>query len=159
MAAAGLVTKPQSARLWHRWATPESTAALEELRKFRESLRTVVLRMEAGDSPSAGFLERLNRLLVEYPYPDQVFRGESGWERRKRFSPELPEQLFAPLADAIASLLTNGNPSRIRKCRTCVLHFYDTSKKGTRLWCSMNLCGNRSKVAAFADRRRAATNH
>jgi predicted RNA-binding Zn ribbon-like protein len=35
-----------------------------------------------------------------------------------------------------------------------VLHFQDTSKKGTRRWCSMRLCGNRHKVAAYADRQR-----
>jgi predicted RNA-binding Zn ribbon-like protein len=112
--------------------------------------------MEAGDSPAAGFMGDLNRLLLEYPYLDQVVDGKSGLVRRKRFTPELPEHVFAPLADAIAGLLTNVTKSRIRKCRNCVLHFHDTSKKGTRLWCSMNLCGNRSKVAAYAERKRAA---
>src|SRR5438309_11915489 len=33
------------------------------------------------------------------------------------------------------------------------LHFHDISKKGTRRWCSMQLCGNRLKVAACAARR------
>ncbi len=112
--------------------------------------------MEAGGSFSAGFVQDLNRLLLQHPYVDQVIAGESGPERGKRFAPELPEEAFAPLADAIAGLLTDVAGSRIRKCRNCVLHFYDTSKKGTRLWCSMNLCGNRSKVAAYAGRKRAA---
>jgi predicted RNA-binding Zn ribbon-like protein len=156
LAAAGLVTRAQSARLERRWSGPKFTAAMERLWDFREGLRKAVFRMEAGDSPAAGFLRSLNRLLLEYPYPDQVVKGGSGLERRKRFAPEVPEYLFAPLADAIAGLLTNATRSRIRKCRKCVLHFYDTSKKGTRLWCSMNLCGNRSKVAAYAGRKRAA---
>jgi predicted RNA-binding Zn ribbon-like protein len=43
---------------------------------------------------------------------------------------------------------------RVRKCDQCVLHFYDISKKGTRRWCSTQLCGNRQKVAAYAARRR-----
>jgi predicted RNA-binding Zn ribbon-like protein len=155
LAAAGLITKPQSARLKRRWSGSDFTATLEELWKLRESFRKVVFQMEAGHSLSAGFVKDLNRLLLQYPYLGQVV-GEFGLERRKPFAPELPEHVFAPLADAIADLLTNATRSRIRKCRNCVLHFYDTSKKGTRLWCSMSLCGNRSKVAAYAERKRAA---
>jgi predicted RNA-binding Zn ribbon-like protein len=44
--------------------------------------------------------------------------------------------------------------NRVRKCDQCVLHFHDISKKGTRRWCSMQLCGNRLKVAAYAARQR-----
>jgi predicted RNA-binding Zn ribbon-like protein len=156
LAAANLITMAQSTRLKRPWSAKEFAAVIEKLWKLRESLRAVVIKMEAGDSPSASFVGNLNRLLLEYPCLEQVVEGESGLERRKRFAPELPEHVFAPLADAIASLLTDTRPSRIRKCHNCILHFYDTSKKGTRLWCSMNLCGNRSKVAAHAKRQRAA---
>lgn len=155
LSAAGLITKPQSVRLERRWSGPKFASVLEELRNFRESFRKVVFQIEAGDAPSPGFLGDLNRLLLEYPYVDQIITGESGPERRKRFTPERPEHVLAPLADAITDLLTKAPRSRIRKCRNCVLHFYDTSKKGTRLWCSMNLCGNRAKVAAYAERKRA----
>ena len=105
--------------------------------------------MEQGEHVSPGVLKNLNGLLVNYP-DLEVF------ERRRRFAPETPEHAFAPLADAFADLLTATPISRIRKCNSCVLHFYDRSKRGTRVWCSMNLCGNRAKVAAFADRKRIA---
>ncbi len=64
------------------------------------------------------------------------------------------EDAFGPLLDDMVSLVTTADRSRIRKCASCVLHFHDTSKKGTRRWCSMQLCGNRLKVAAYAARRR-----
>ncbi|MET8947939.1 CGNR zinc finger domain-containing protein [Streptomyces sp. NPDC004542] len=40
-------------------------------------------------------------------------------------------------------------PDRIRSCahETCVLHFFDTSRNGTRRWCSMAACGNRAKAS------------
>lgn len=40
-------------------------------------------------------------------------------------------------------------PDRIRACahETCVLHFFDTSRNGTRRWCSMASCGNRAKAS------------
>jgi predicted RNA-binding Zn ribbon-like protein len=155
LAASRLIAKPRSVQLKRRWSGSEFTATLEDLWKLRESLRKVVCQMEAGHSAAASFLGDLNRLLLEYPYVDQVVNSDSSLMRRKRFAPELPEHVFAPLADAIADLLTNVAKSRVRKCRKCVLHFYDTSKKGTRLWCSMNMCGNRAKVAAYAERKRA----
>ncbi|MFD5632377.1 MULTISPECIES: CGNR zinc finger domain-containing protein [unclassified Streptomyces] len=40
-------------------------------------------------------------------------------------------------------------PDRIRACahESCVLHFFDTSRNGTRRWCSMSACGNRAKAS------------
>ena len=42
----------------------------------------------------------------------------------------------------------------MRKCESCVVHFLDTSKKGARRWCSMNICGNKVKVANYQQRKR-----
>jgi predicted RNA-binding Zn ribbon-like protein len=156
LGAAGLVDKRESARLTRRWSAPEFAAGLQELREFRERVRETVLRIEHGDQVSPGVLKNLNELLVDYPDLEQVAQVEGAFARSRRFAPEFPEHAFAPLADAFADLLTATPLSRIRKCNSCVLHFYDTSKKGTRVWCSMNLCGNRAKVAAYADRKRVA---
>jgi len=40
-------------------------------------------------------------------------------------------------------------PDRIRRCahEACVLRFFDTSRNGTRRWCSMAACGNRAKAS------------
>ena len=154
LGAAGLVNKGDSARLMRRWSSSEFAAGIQILREFRERVREAVLKLEHGEHVSPGVLKSLNGLLVYYPYLEQVAQVEAGFERRRRFEPEIPEHAFAPLADAFADLLTATPISRIRKCNSCVLHFYDTSKKGTRVWCSMNLCGNRAKVAAYADRQR-----
>ncbi|WP_017597254.1 CGNR zinc finger domain-containing protein [Nocardiopsis lucentensis] len=49
-------------------------------------------------------------------------------------------------------------PERIRGCANpaCVLHFFDTSRNGTRRWCSMAGCGNRAKAARHHARTRSA---
>ncbi len=57
-------------------------------------------------------------------------------------------------AHSAATLFANVDRNRVRQCAHCVLHFHDTSKKGTRRWCSMQLSGNRYKVAAYATRQR-----
>jgi len=34
----------------------------------------------------------------------------------------------------------------------CVLWFFDTTRNGTRRWCSMAVCGNRAKARRHYDR-------
>ena len=65
-----------------------------------------------------------------------------------------PDDLLGPVAHSIAALLADLDRTKIRTCSNCVLHFYETSKKGTRRWCSMQICGNRAKVATYAARHR-----
>ncbi|WP_151481505.1 CGNR zinc finger domain-containing protein [Streptomyces albicerus] len=45
--------------------------------------------------------------------------------------------------------LLSTAPDRIRHCahESCILHFFDTSRNGTRRWCSMAACGNRAKAS------------
>lgn len=49
-------------------------------------------------------------------------------------------------------------PDRIRRCahEACVLHFFDTSRNGTRRWCSMAGCGNRAKASRHYARTKDA---
>jgi len=71
---------------------------------------------------------------------------------------ERVESLLVPVAQAVAVLLTEGDFSLVRQCESsdCVLWFYDHTKAHRRRWCSMALCGNRMKVAAFRARQRDA---
>ena len=67
----------------------------------------------------------------------------------------MPAAEAAPVpAREAARLFADVDRNRVRKCENCVGHFYDNSKKGNRRWCSMQLCGNRLKVAAYAARKR-----
>ncbi|GAB2743691.1 CGNR zinc finger domain-containing protein [Streptomyces bullii] len=54
--------------------------------------------------------------------------------------------------------LLSTAPDRIRACahEACVLHFFDTSRNGTRRWCSMAACGNRAKASRHYARTKDA---
>ncbi|OQR59926.1 hypothetical protein B6E66_32580 [Streptomyces maremycinicus] len=54
--------------------------------------------------------------------------------------------------------LLSAAPDRIRRCahEACVLHFFDTSRNGTRRWCSMAACGNRAKASRHYARAKDA---
>ena len=150
LTAAGLLTKAQAAQV----APPKADAGLPKLREFRETWRQVVLQLEDGRPAAPSFINRLNRLLLQHPFVDQIVRSKQGLKRTRHFDLRCAEDAFGPLLEDMVSLLTTADRSRIRKCASCVLHFRDTSKKGTRRWCSMRLCGNRLKVAAYAARQR-----
>ena len=153
--AADLVSEAEMEALGRRWEKrPEAGAFLEELRTFRESLRATVLRLEARDEPASRTVTELNRMLRAHPMFLELRRTAGRLERRKRFALRRPDDLMAPIVEAAAEVLVDLNLARLRKCESCILHFYDTSKNGTRRWCSMQICGNRSKVAAYADRKR-----
>jgi predicted RNA-binding Zn ribbon-like protein len=155
---AGLLRPRDVAVLEQQWG--QSAAArrtVEAIRRFREKLRKEVLEWEQGHVVRRSAIDEVNRLMTAYPMSTRLKTNGKALSAELYFKPQHPEDLFAPLAHAAAMLLANADRGRVRKCDQCVLHFVDTSKKGTRRWCSMQLCGNRLKVAAHAARRRSAS--
>jgi predicted RNA-binding Zn ribbon-like protein len=153
--AAKLIRPRDVARLRRRWA--ESACArrtVEAMRELREKLRKQLLAWEHGGTVHPSTVAELNRLMADHPMLTRLSASGTTSATELWFEPRRPEDLFAPLAYATASLFANVDRARVRKCANCVGHFFDTSKKGTRRWCSMGLCGNRLKVAAYAARRR-----
>lgn len=61
-----------------------------------------------------------------------------------------------PVAEALARLLAEADFGLVRKCECdeCTLLFHDRTKSHRRRWCSMAMCGNRMKVAAYRARQK-----
>jgi len=153
--ASDMVTSSKSNAVVRGWRqSPEAAAFLKQLIAFRERLRAAVVRIENGSSPADAFLAEVNSLLLQYPRHTSLHRRDGKVIRETLFEPRKPTDLWAPIIDATADLLAGTESSRIRKCESCVVHFFDTSKKGSRRWCSMNICGNKVKVAAYQRRKR-----
>ena len=157
LVASGIVTSPKTRAMVRRWRDlPATEAFLEKLRAFRERLRAALIRHQAGLSVSDAFVSEINLLLVEHPSRVALHRKAKNLERVVVFEPQGPEDVWELIAAATVELFSDVPASRIRKCESesCVIHFFDTSKKGSRRWCSMNICGNRQKVAAYQRRNR-----
>jgi predicted RNA-binding Zn ribbon-like protein len=153
--AADLLSSRQGTSLQQQWGeSARAQQVVEAMRELRERLRKEVLSTERGGTVHCVAIDELNHLMAEHPMLTRLKASRSMSAIELWFDPRQPEDLFAPLAHSAATLFADVDRSRIRKCGQCVLHFYDTSKKGTRRWCSMQLCGNRLKVAAYATRRR-----
>jgi predicted RNA-binding Zn ribbon-like protein len=157
LVASGLLTRQKGNALDKTWRdAPQAAACLRELLKFRERLRAVVVRQEAGFSASDAFIAELNSLLKQHPGVIAVQRKGEKLGLETAFELEKPDDVWAPIATAVAQLLSDVSPVRLRKCEACIVHFLDTSKKGSRRWCSMKICGNKIKVAAYQERKRGA---
>ena len=153
--ASDMVTSPRGKAAVRGWRqSPEAAAFLKQLISFRERLREAAVRIENGSPPADAFLAEVNSLLLQYPRRTSLHKRDGKVIRETLFEPRKPTDLWAPIIDATADLLTETESSRIRKCESCVIHFFDTSKKGSRRWCSMNICGNKLKVAAYQRRKR-----
>jgi predicted RNA-binding Zn ribbon-like protein len=155
--ASGLLASQKQKNLARKWSgAPKAEAFVKELLAFRERLRAEVVRREKGLPVSHAFAAELNSLLEQHPSVVALRRNGENLEREIVFEPVSPDDVWAPIAMAVAELLSDVPARRVRQCESCIVHYYDTSRKGSRRWCSMNICGNKIKVAAYQRRNRAA---
>ena len=153
--AAGLLGSVEAVNRQRQWGeSSRARRAVEAIQELRETLRKKIIAWERSSRVQRSTVDELNRLMAEHPMCTRLKLSGGGSSTELYFEPRQPEDLFSPLAHSAATLFAEVDRKRVRKCDECVLHFHDTSKKGTRRWCSMQLCGNRQKVAAYAARRR-----
>ena len=153
-----LVTGEEAEKIERQWGRQaQGTQTLEQARAFRATLRELVERIAAGRPVPQDAVEAINEMLryrIGYP---QLTRRSGKFERGYQAESREANQLLGLLAEAASDLLCRCDFSLIKKCQNpaCVLFFYDTTKNHARHWCSMSLCGNRSKVAAHYRRHRS----
>lgn len=125
---------------------------LESARDLRETVRGLVAQRKAG-APLK--LTALNRALAAGgSHLALSAQDGGGLELARRYPSRTAADWLLPAAEAAAELLAHGDFALVRKCEsdTCSLWFYDRTRSHRRRWCSMALCGNRHKVAAFRQR-------
>lgn len=153
--AADLLSSRDAANLQQvREESGRASRTVKAMRELREKLRQEILSWEGGGTLHHATLDELNKLMAQHPMLTRLKASGREYSTELYFEARQPDDLFAPIAHSAATLFAHVNRSRVRKCNQCVLHFADISKKGTRRWCSMQLCGNRQKVAAYAARQR-----
>jgi predicted RNA-binding Zn ribbon-like protein len=125
---------------------------LQGARELREIALAAVTDRKSGKRPS---LIALNRFLRNAPSHTTLTTDDARNTRVTRvYGKETVEEFLAPVAEAVADLLAEGNFDLVRHCEgnACILWFYDRTKGHRRRWCTSTGCGNRAKVAAFRAR-------
>lgn len=138
-------------------AAPPLSAALtvtgDELsvaKALRQAIWVAAHARADGVPLPADVVATINAAAAQPPLAPQL--GDDGaatWAPPVRTS-----QALSTLAREMVDLLSGPLAERIRECAsdTCPLVFVDTSRPGTRRWCSMERCGNRNKLRAHRAR-------
>ena len=133
--------------------------AAAEARALREWFRELLFRWSAAGARGVrpADVERLNAHLARGHLLQSVSRASGGIELRTARDANKPAAIAAELAATCADLLAHYRAEQVRKCENpaCTMWFADTKRGPRRRWCSMAICGNRMKVAAYRARSRA----
>jgi len=152
---AGLLTEKDAARIEGEGGH-DAMETLKQAKAFRSTMRNMAERLAARKPVPQAALALINQLLRHRIGYAQVTRRNGLFERRYEAGFEDANHVLGLLAEAASDLLCACDLSLVKQCHNpaCVLFFYDTTKNHARHWCSMDLCGNRSKVAAHYRRHR-----
>jgi predicted RNA-binding Zn ribbon-like protein len=129
-----------------------SEADLATTVELREALRAM-LRANDGHQIDTAAVEVLNRAAGELPLQ---LRFSADGEPDLGPAPDGVRGALATMLASIALAKARGTWSRLKVCSadTCQWAFYDRSKNRSGRWCSMQVCGNRTKTRAYRARQR-----
>jgi predicted RNA-binding Zn ribbon-like protein len=132
-----------------------SESERRRLLAFREALRELITCRELGISDGVpldvlGAAARSSPLTVAF---------DAGGHSTLQPTGTGVAGLIGRVLVEISTASVGGTWARLKVCRNdaCRWAFYDASRNHSGIWCSMAVCGNRSKVRALRDRRRDAT--
>jgi predicted RNA-binding Zn ribbon-like protein len=129
-------------------------ADVRNAHEVREALRAMLAANNGSGEAGTGTVETLNgaarraRLGLRF--------GTDGRASLKPAAAGADGALGEVLA-AVHVGMEEGTWERLKACRNpeCLWAFYDRSKNRSGSWCSMGVCGNRSKTRAYRRRRTA----
>ena len=135
-------------------------ALLLKARRLGSALRKVFAAMLRKQRIAGEWIEPLNEILRITEGHDELVGQAGVWKIEFVAREGGLDWLLAAVARSGAEIIVEGARARLRLCANphCGLFFYDNSRTRRRRWCSMAVCGNRSKVAAFARKHASARN-
>ena len=135
-------------------------ALLLKARRLGSALRKVFAAMLRKQRIAGEWIEPLNEILRITEGHDELVGQAGVWKIEFVAREGGLDWLLAAVARSGAEIIVEGARARLRLCANphCGLFFYDNSRTRRRRWCSMAVCGNRSKVAVFARKHASGRN-
>jgi predicted RNA-binding Zn ribbon-like protein len=114
------------------------------IRHLRQALSDLARSRAVGAPEPAGAASVVNTAAAESPLVPRLV-GSS-----RQLVPGIARQAASTIARDAIDLFSSTLAGRIRICAAddCGLLYVDTSRPGTRRWCSMEWCGDRAKKRA-----------
>ncbi len=156
----GLLDDAATARLLDEGARRPDAAA-EVFRRavdLRAALTRIFRAVAHGETPAASDLARLQEAYLAALARARLAPTEWGYDWAWAEPANALEQPLWAVTRSAVEVLTTDEPARIKQCpgaNGCGWLFYDTSKNGSRRWCSMEGCGSRVKMRQHYARRHA----
>ena len=120
-------------------------------RELRTVLRELALANTVGEAPSEERRAAIDAALGAFPLVVRVGAHGPGVAPAGSGA----TRGLAAIVAVVAAAQAAGTWDRLKACRqdTCGWLFYDVSRNRSSQWCSMRICGNRTKAEAFRRRR------
>jgi predicted RNA-binding Zn ribbon-like protein len=161
LAAKRIVSEERSAHIRALVKTDPRGAEnlLTHAERLGRALRLIFRSIVKGHRIHLEWAEPINRILQVTEGHDELRWDGAAWRLGFVAREESLVWLLAAIARSGAELIAEGFGQNLKQCANpeCPILFYDDSRTHRRRWCSMALCGNRSKVAAFARRNHPDT--
>ncbi len=125
-------------------------------RELRAALRELALLNTLEIAPDEGLRERVRSALS-----GASLRFDIGDDGTLLLTPsgDGARHALGAIAAVVVEAQAAGTWKRMKACRKdgCGWLFYDASRNCSSSWCSMSICGNRTKTTAYRRRRKATT--
>jgi predicted RNA-binding Zn ribbon-like protein len=133
-----------------------TTKVLEEAKELREALFRIFGALGRKETPAAGDLATLNKLLRAFPVRLEVCAQGKDFRCERKSVRTGHDQLLAPIAWSAADLLVSEQVHHVRQCADaeCGWLFVDTTKNHSRRWCAMSDCGSHAKAKRYYQRKK-----
>lgn len=135
----------------------EASVVRKRAQALRAAIRRITIACINGTRPPEADLLTLNEELRRAFASGSFVAAEQGltwaWTSRREL-----DSLLWPVARSAAELLSGDRLARVRECARegCQLLFLDSSKNGSRRFCSTSGCGNATRVRRFRARQESA---
>jgi predicted RNA-binding Zn ribbon-like protein len=128
--------------------------SIDAARRLREAVYALLVA-STGPEGTRSCPARPRRLINEWgarQVPAPALRPDG---RVDHYAADPVAATLSLVARDVLDLVSGGDLERLRRCANpdCNIFFLDTSRPGSRRWCSMTTCGNQAKKANQRARR------
>ncbi len=133
-------------------ARPVTPAGFAKALRLRAAITGTARAVCAGERPKPADVDLINDFASAAGIAPVLQGGSQSPER-----PSVSRALSTIARDAVT--VFSAEPGRVRQCEAghCALIFVDSSRPNSRRWCSMQRCGNRTKVRLHRSKLKEVT--
>ncbi len=139
----------------HRAASTSAGTSMARVRKVRLLIFRLLVPLAHSGAPSKSDLSAFNA-VVQDTYGKLKLDSAGGGYRLSCPTKDPVDRILCKAVRSTADLLLSNRRDRIRECQECGWLFFDSTRNGSRRWCTMAICGNRAKARRHYQRVRRA---